>query len=145
MNPSSLERTPFVLTSKDPSFSALVEHLCQDSPLHLLTTAGPSITLETVRSNAPEFVLVDLDSVDSVEASRLILKLALVSRAFVFLTGATAIPGTLALDALFQAGAHGALVKPEGKTSLCLSGEPGKTYLHQILALLDPLRKRRTA
>lgn len=137
------ERIPFVLTSKDPSFASLLEHLCHESPLHLLTTAGPSITLETVRSNTPEFVLLDLDSVDPQEASRLILKLALVSNAFVLLTGIHAIPGTPGLDAFFQAGAHGALVKPEGKTSLSLAGQAGAVYRQGLLDNVIQLRTRR--
>jgi hypothetical protein len=143
MSTPPTQRIPFVLTSKDPSFAGLLEHLCHESPLHLLTTAGPSITLETVRSNAPEFVLLDLDSVDAQEASRLILKLALVSHAFVLLTGINAVPGTPGLDAFYQAGAHGALVKPEGKTSLSLAGEAGTIYRQGLLDNVIQLRTRR--
>jgi hypothetical protein len=138
-------RLSFILASKDPSFSGLLEHLCHDSTLHLLTTTGPSITLETVRSHSPELVLIDLDSVEPTEASRLILKLALVSRAFVIITGMNSVAGNPSLDAFFQAGAHGTVVKPEGKTSLSLTGEPGKTYRKAILDTVARLRKRRAS
>lgn len=145
MSTTTESRLSFILTSKDPSFSALLEHLCHDSALHLLTTTGTSITLETVRSQSPEFVLVDLDSVEPAEASRLILKLALVTRAFVIITGMNAVAGNPALDALFQAGAHATVVKPEGKTSLSLTGEPGRAYHKSILDAVARLRKRRTS
>lgn len=145
MSAEQSDRTPFVLTSKDPSFSALLEHLCQNSPLQLVTTAGPSITLETVRNNNPSFVLVDLDSVDAVEATRLILKLTLVSHAFVFFTGADAVPGHSSMDGYYSAGAHGGLQKPDGKTSLGLAGEHGEPYLKTLEALFSHCRTRRSS
>ncbi len=138
------QRTPFLLTSKDPSFSGLLEHLCQHSTLQMLTTAGPSITLEAVRTNAPAFVLLDLDSVDAVEATRLIIKLNLVSHCTVLLTGADAIPGSSGMDSFFSAGAHGCLLKPEGKTSLGLTGDAGKSYLAQLITLHSQLSARRS-
>ena len=137
-------RHTFILTSKDPSFSGLVEHLCHDSNLHLLTTTGPAITLEAVRSHSPKFVLLDLDSLEAVEASRLILKLALVSPTLVILTGMNATAGNPILDGLFQAGAQGTVVKPEGKTSLSLTGEPGKAYHKAIGDTVERLLKGRT-
>ena len=140
---TAAQRTPFILTSKDPSFSGLLEHLCLQSPLQMLPTAGPAITLESVRNNAPAFVLIDLDSVEAVEATRLILKINLVSRCHVFLTGADAIPGHPAMDPFFTAGAHGSLLKPEGKTSLGLAAEPGHAYLGQLVQLHSQLAGRR--
>lgn len=145
MSAENSQQIPFVLTSKDPSFSALVEHLCQSSPFQLITTAGPSITLETVRNNGPKFVLIDLDSVDAVEATRLILKLNLVSHAFIFLTGADAVPGHPSLDGYYGAGAHGGLQKPDGKTSLGLTGEYGRQYLECITSLFHLARNRRSS
>ena len=143
MSAEQPDRIPFVLTSKDPSFSALLEHLCQKSAFQLITTAGPSITLETVRNNSPAFVLVDLDSVDAVEATRLILKLTLVSHAFIFVTGVDAVPGHNLMDGYFAAGAHGGVQKPDGKTSLGLAGEYGKPYLERLEELVTHCRGRR--
>lgn len=143
--PSADARLPLVLSSKDPSFSGLLEHLCQNSPIHFVTTAGPAITLETVRSNAPAIVLIDLDSLDSVEASRLVLKLSLVTSAKLLLTGCDTVPGHPALDALMHAGAHGSLLKPEGKTSLSLTGEPGRQYLASLLQLAPSVAQGRSS
>jgi hypothetical protein len=145
MSAGAANRIPFVLTSKDPSFAGVLEHLCHESPFQLLTTAGPSITLETVRNNAPVFVLLDLDSLDPAEASRLILKLTLVSGASSILTGATAVPGSPALDPFYQAGAQGSVIKPDGKTSLSLTGEAGKAFLQRLLEITSRLRQRRQA
>jgi orotidine-5'-phosphate decarboxylase len=145
MSDGPSHRIPFVLTSKDPSFGGLLEHLCHESSLHLLTTAGPSITLETVRSNAPVFVLLDLDSIDAQEACRLISKLGLVSHAFVLLTGVNAVPGLTSMDPFFHAGASGSLIKPDGKTSLSLAGESAQSFLKQLRALVSRLQTRRLA
>jgi hypothetical protein len=142
MNRSTPESIPFVLTSKDPSFSSLLEHLCHDSSLRLQTTAGPSITLETIRNHSPAFVLLDLDSMDPVETSRLILKITLVSSIPVFLTGTEAIPGHSILDSLFIAGATGCLLKPAGKTSLCLASETGTLFRDKLFALASESRER---
>ena len=136
--PALPPRIPLVLPSKDPSFAALLENTAQSSPFAFLTSAGPAITLETVRTNAPGVVLLDLDSVDTAEASRLVLKLSLVSPAPVVLTGCETFPGHPSLDPLFAAGAHGALPKPEGKSSLGLVGEVGRIYLERLLHLLPP-------
>jgi DNA-binding response OmpR family regulator len=130
-------RLSLVLSSKDPSFSALLEHLCQDSHFNLITTAGPGITVETIRTNTPRIVLLDLDSLESVEVQRLILKISLVSETVIVLTGADAAPGTASLDQFFYAGAHGALLKPEGKTSLGLVGESGREYLSGLKRVAD--------
>ncbi len=143
MSPQETSQMPLILTSKDPSFSAGLEQLCQNSAVRLVTTAGPSITLETVRNNAPELVLLDLDSIDAAEAIRLVLKLTLVSRALIVLTGVETVPGEPVLDALIQAGAHGSLLKPEGKTSLSLATENGQVYLNQLIALKNELQRRR--
>ncbi len=143
MSLSSAESIPFVLTSKDPSFSSLLEHLCQNSTLRLLTTAGPSITLETIRNHSPAFILLDLDSLDPVETGRLILKITLVSGIPVILTGAEAIPGHSLLDPLFNAGATGSLLKPAGKTSLCLTAESGAGFRDKLFALASQPRERR--
>jgi len=143
MSATATNRIPFILTSKDPSFAGLLEHLCHESSLHLLTTAGPSITLETVRSNTPAFVLLDLDSIEPVETTRLIMKLALASSAFVFLTGSSAVPGAPAMDQFYQAGAHGTILKPDGKTSVSLAGEPGKAFLQQLVHTINRFLTRR--
>jgi hypothetical protein len=133
-----------VLASKDPSFAALLEQLLGPSPVKFVTSAGPAITLECVRTNTPTIVLLDLDSMEAAEAQRLVLKLALVSPALVLLTGADAVPGLSALDPLFLGGAQGVLLKPEGKTSLGLTGQPGKLYLEELLALVQNLTQRRS-
>jgi hypothetical protein len=133
-----------VLASKDPSFAALLEQLLGPSPVKFVTSAGPAITLECVRTNTPTIVLLDLDSMEAAEAQRLVLKLALVSPALVLLTGADAVPGLSALDPLFLGGAQGVQLKPEGKTSLGLTGQPGKLYLEELLALVQSLTQRRS-
>jgi len=138
--PSSLS---MVLASKDPAFAALLEHLLAPSPVKFVTSTGPAITLESVRTNTPSIVLLDLDSMESAEAQRLVLKLSLVSPALLLLTGADAVPGLPSLDPLFLGGAHGVLLKPEGKTSLGLTGQAGKTYLEALLALVQSLTERR--
>lgn len=125
-------KIPMVLTSKDPSFSGLFENACHASAFHLQTTAGPAITLETVRSNSPALVLIDTDSVDAIEASRLVLKLTLVTDCCIVITGTDAIPGLPSMDVFLHSGAHGLLSKPEGKTSLCLSGESGGVFLASL-------------
>ena len=142
MSLSSPESIPFVLTSKDPSFSSLLEYLCHNSSLRLQTTAGPSITLETIRNHSPAFVLLDMDSLDPVEMSRLILKINLVSGIPVLLTGIEAIPGHSILDPLFIAGATGSLLKPAGKTSLCLASESGTLFRDKLFALASESRER---
>ena len=144
---SSVTQSPLslVLASKDPSFAAMLEHLLGPSPVKFLTSAGPAITLECVRTNAPSIVLLDLDSMEAAEAQRLVLKLALVSNALLVLTAADAVPGLPSLDPLFFGGAHGVLLKPEGKTSLGLAGEVGKGYLEDLLALIQQLNQRRNA
>jgi hypothetical protein len=43
------------------------------------------------------------------------------------------------MDAFFSAGAHGSLLKPEGKTSLGLAAEAGKAYLEQLVQLRSQL------
>lgn len=136
-------KIPIVLTSKDPSFSGLFENACHASAFHLQTTAGPAITLETVRSNAPALVLIDLDSVDAIEASRLVLKLTLVTGCCIAVTGTDAIPGTPAMDLLVHSGAHGLVAKPEGKTSLCLAGESGADYLASLNEIHKAWARRR--
>ncbi len=139
-SPSSLS---LVLASKDPAFAALLEHLLAPSPVKFVTSTGPAITLECVRTNAPSIVLLDLDSIEAPEAQRLVLKLSLVSPALLLLTGVDTVPGLASLDPLFLGGAHGVLLKPEGKTSLGLTGQPGKAYLQELLALVQTLSQRR--
>jgi hypothetical protein len=134
-----------VLTSKDPSFVALLEQLLANSPIKFVASTGPAITLESVRTNTPTIVLLDLDSIDPAEAQRLVLKLTLVSSALLLLTGADAVPGLPTLDPLFLGGAQGVLLKPEGKTSLGLTGAPGKAYLQELLALVQRLTERGNA
>jgi AmiR/NasT family two-component response regulator len=140
---SGRKTIPMVLTSKDPSFAGLFENASQGSPFQLQTTAGPAITLETVRSNSPELVLIDLDSVELSEASRLVLKLTLVSNCCIVLTGTEAVPGIPSMDALVLAGAHGLLVKPQGKTSLCLAVENGAAYLADLGGIHRQFAQRR--
>ncbi len=132
-----------VLASKDPSFAAMLEHLLAPSPVKFITSAGPAITLECVRTNTPSIVLLDLDSMEAAEAQRLVLKLTLVSNALLLLTGADTVPGQSSVDPLFFGGAHGVLLKPEGKTSLGLTGEAGKVYLEELLALVQTSTQRR--
>lgn len=134
-----------VLASKDPSFAAMLEHLLSNSPVKFLTSVGPGIALECVRTNTPSLVLLDLDSMEGAEAHRLVLKLALVSNALLLLTGSDAVPGLSSLDPLFLGGAHGVLLKPEGKTSLGLTREPGQEYLEELLALIRHLSQGRHA
>jgi hypothetical protein len=134
-----------VLTSKDPSFVALLEQLLTNSPIKFVASTGPAITLESVRTNTPTIVLLDLDSIDPAEAQRLVLKLTLVSSALLLLTGAEAVPGLPTLDPLFLGGAQGVLLKPEGKTSLGLTGPAGKAYLQELLAMVQNLTGRGNA
>jgi hypothetical protein len=134
-----------VLTSKDPSFVALLEQLLTNSPIKFVASTGPAITLESVRTNTPTIVLLDLDSIDPAEAQRLVLKLTLVSSALLLLTGAEAVPGLSTLDPLFLGGAQGVLLKPEGKTSLGLTGPAGKAYLQELLAMVQNLTGRGNA
>lgn len=145
MSATSPSTLSLVLASKDPSFAAMLEHLLGPSPVKFITSAGPAITLECVRTNNPSVVLLDLDSMEAAEAQRLVLKLALVSNSFLVLTAADAVPGLSSLDPLFLGGAHGVLLKPEGKTSLGLTGEAGKGYLEELLALVHTLNQRRLA
>jgi hypothetical protein len=145
MSSAAQSTLSLVLASKDPSFAAMVEHLLGNSPVKFITSAGPAIALECVRTNAPSLVLLDLDSMEAAEAQRLVLKLALVSNALLLLTSADAVPGLSSLDPLFLGGAHGVLLKPEGKTSLGLTGEPGKEYLEALLSLVQHLNQRRNA
>jgi hypothetical protein len=144
---SAVPLTPLslVLASKDPSFAAMLEHLLGPSPIKFITSAGPAITLECVRTNTPSIVLLDLDSMEATEAQRLVVKLTLVSNALLILTGADTVPGQSSVDPLFFGGAHGVLLKPEGKTSLGLTGEPGKGYLEELLTLVQQLMQRRSA
>jgi len=144
MKSDSQSSLSLVLASKDPSFAALLEHLLAPSPVKFVTSTGPAITLESVRTNTPSIVLLDLDSMEAAEAQRLVLKLSLVSPALLLLTGADTVPGLPSLDPLFLGGAHGVLLKPEGKTSLGLTGQAGKSYLEALLALVQSLTERRT-
>jgi len=143
MTLSGPKTASIVLTSKDPSFAGLFENACQGSQFQLQTTAGPAITLETVRSNTPELVLIDLDSVELPEAARLVLKLSLVTNCCIIVTGTDAIPGTPAMDTFVQAGAHGLLVKPQGKTSLCLAADAGGVYLAALSGIHHLFLQRR--
>jgi len=144
MKSASPSPLSLVLASKDPAFAALLEQLLAPSPVRFVTATGPAITLECVRTNAPSIVLLDLDSMEPVEAQRLVLKLSLVSPALLLLTGADAVPGLPSLDPLFLGGAHGVLLKPEGKTSLGLAGAAGKVYLEELLASVQTLTQRRS-
>jgi hypothetical protein len=144
MKSASPSPLSLVLASKDPAFAALLEQLLAPSPVRFVTATGPAITLECVRTNAPSIVLLDLDSMEPAEAQRLVLKLSLVSPALLLLTGADAVPGLPALDPLFLGGAHGVLLKPEGKTSLGLTGAAGKAYLEELLTSAQTLTQRRS-
>jgi hypothetical protein len=144
MKSASPSPLSLVLASKDPAFAALLEHLLAPSPVRFITSTGPAITLECVRTNDPSLVLLDVDSMEPAEAQRLVLKLALVSPALLLLTGADAVPGLPSLDPLFLGGAHGVLPKPEGKTSLGLTGSAGKIYLEALLSLVQTLTRRRS-
>jgi len=77
-------------------------------------------------------VLIDIDNSEQLELQRLILKIRLVSRALVVLTGVEACYGANGLDPLFVAGADAALIKPDGKISLGLSRENGQIYLKRL-------------
>ena len=144
MKSASPSPLSLVLASKDPAFAALLEQLLAPSPVRFVTATGPAITLECVRTNAPSIVLLDLDSMEPAEAQRLVLKLSLVSPALLLLTGADAVPGLPALDPVFLGGAHGVLLKPEGKTSLGLAGAAGKGYLEELLTSAQTLSQRRS-
>jgi AmiR/NasT family two-component response regulator len=126
------EKSRVLLVSKEATFSTLLESLIAESPFALVGNVGPAIALDSVRNQVPSMVLIDIDSIELQEVQRLILKIRLLSRALVVLTGVEACYGANGLDPLFVAGANAALMKPDGKLSLGLSRENGLLYLKRL-------------
>jgi hypothetical protein len=125
-----------VVATADSVFGARCESLFGgDGGIVSVTVHADLIRL--ARRGEPDVVLFDIDYCDPADVSRLTAKLSLVSSAVVVLATAYHAPGSAALGALLQTVSATAVLKPDGASSLSLSGAGAEAFRQALTVAIN--------